>query len=220
MFDLKKFLLDLLFPIQCLGCNQEGEWLCRKCLPEIEIDLKSQARSVGQGRNLDGVWITADYHQALLTKILHNFKYNFVSDLGDNLGELLTKFLARKATEGKISDFDLVVAVPLAKKRRLWRGFNQAEILARKVSQKFNWPLGLNIIFRQRHTHPQVGLKAIERIINIKGIFIVKDRNLVKHKKVLLIDDVITTGATMQECAKVLKQAGAKEVWGLVIAKG
>jgi ComF family protein len=219
MFDLKKFLVDLLFPIQCLGCDKPEEWLCQNCLTEIKIN-NSEASELDQNGFLTGIWVAADYQQPLLVKILHSFKYSFVSDLGLNLGKLLIRFLENKIKKIDFLDFDLIVAVPLAKKRRLWRGYNQAEILTEIISQRFAWPLASDVILRQYHTHPQVGLKAAERLINVKGIFKINNYQLLKNKKVLLIDDVITTGATMQECAKVLREAGAKEVWGLVVAKG
>lgn len=216
MFDFKKNLLDLFFPIFCLGCGKEGEWLCPNCLTKIEINFGKQPLTL---KNLTGVWVAADYRQPLLAKALQTFKYNFILELGENLGELLIEFLANQLKQNPSCSFDLVVPVPLAKKRKLWRSFNQAEILAKKVSQKFNWPLGLNLISRKYHTHPQVNLKAAERLINVQGIFVAKSHGL-EDKKILLIDDVVTTGATLQECAKVLKQAGAKEIWGLVLAKG
>ncbi len=218
MFDLKKFLIDLIFPVQCLGCSQEGGWLCQGCLEKIKINFNNEACPVGG--DLLGVWTVADYNQPLLMKILHSFKYNFIVDLGEILADLLIQFLASKIKEQKIPNFDLVIAVPLAKKRYLWRGFNQAEILAQKVSQQFGWRLSSDIIFRRYYNRPQVGLKAESRQSNVRGIFAVNNPLLLKNRKILLIDDVLTTGATIKECAKVLKNAGAGEVWGLAIAKG
>jgi len=220
MLNYKKFFLDLFFPIQCLGCNIEGQWLCQQCLAKIKINSKNNFHQLGQNQPLDGVWVAADYSQPLLTKVLHNFKYNFVADLGQVLSKLLIRFLVEKVENNKFTRPDLITAVPLARKRRLWRGFNQAEILAKNLTQEFDWDLDLGLIVRQYHTHPQVGLKADERLINVKGIFKINDPQKLVNRKILLIDDVITTGATMQECAKALKAAGAKEVWGLVIAKG
>ena len=220
MFDYKKFFLDLFFPIQCLGCNKEGAWLCQDCLAKIKINLKDRPHRPSQAPALSGVWVAADYKQSLVANALHSFKYNFISNLGQDLSDLLISFLASKISQKKVSGFDLVIAVPLARKRRLWRGFNQAEILAQRVSEKFGWPLGSNLISRKYHTHPQVGLKAAARLSNVRGIFVVNNCQLLKNKKVLLVDDVMTTGATMQECARALKESGAREVWGLVVAKG
>ncbi len=207
---LKNFLLDLLFPIQCLGCNKPGEWLCQNCLEKIKINSFAKFLK-------EDIWVATDYNQALIKKILYSYKYNFVTNLGEKLGDLLVAFLKAGS---KDLNFDLVIPVPLAKKRIIWRGFNQAEPLARKISQEFGWRVGADLIKRIHYTHPQVGLSAEERKINVKGIFKLTDQRLVKGKKILLIDDVLTTGATIGECVKVLKQAGAKKVLGLVVAKG
>jgi len=219
MFDFKKIFIDLLFPIECLGCRREGKWLCQDCFDKIKINFESQPYQSENSSALNGVWTATDYSQALVAKTLQSFKYNFIVDLGEILGELLVKFLAAKMAENSNLSFDVVTAVPLSKKRSLWRGFNQAEILARQVSKNFGWPIDFGLIRRRHHNRPQVGLKAAERLANTKGIFEFNQKQL-KYKKILLIDDVITTGATMQECAKVLKAAGAEEIWGLVIAKG
>lgn len=220
MFDFKKFILDLLFPIECLGCKQEGEWLCLKCLEKIKIDFSGRPFVPDLGGELKAVWVAGDYKNPLLAETLQVFKYKFIPDLGQILGRLLTDFLKYKIKNQELPAFDLVLAVPLAKKRKLWRGFNQAEILAKAVSQEFGWECGQNIIGRKYHTHPQVGLKLAQRLVNVKGIFAVNDPRKVAGKKILLIDDVVTTGATMNECAQALTDAGAKEVWGLVVAKG
>jgi len=220
MFDYKKFVLDLFFPIECLGCGAAGEWLCQRCHSKIKINLNGGFSQIGEIQNLNQLWVVADYHQPLLEKVLHSFKYRYLTNLGEELGELLVEFLNHELAKNQTLGFDLVIPVPLSKKRKLWRGFNQSEILAKKISQQFGWPLEVTALARRYNTRPQVGLKARERLINIRGIFSANKNQLLKNKKILLVDDVITTGATMQECAKVLKQAGAKEVWGLVIAQG
>ncbi|MFA6255478.1 MAG: phosphoribosyltransferase family protein [Patescibacteria group bacterium] len=220
MFDFKKLFIDLLFPIECLGCGEKEHWLCPACSAKIEIKFKNQPEIFAPNQSLTGVWLAADYRQPLLIKVLHTFKYSFVVCLGQDLAEVLIRFLSFKIKQKEISGFDLVIAIPLAKRRRLWRGFNQAEILAAEISRHFSWSNKSDLLFRKYYNRPQVGLKAVDRIINVKGIFCVQRSDLLKNKKVLLIDDVVTTGATMQECAKVIKEAGAKEIWGLAVARG
>ena len=138
------------------------------------------------------------------------------------ISSLLIKFLDFKISQGEISDFDLVIPIPLARKRLLFRGFNQSEVLAKKITQNFSWPLGQNIVSRQNSRQPQVGLRKKDRLANVRGIFKIKypASEFLPGKKILLVDDVVTTGATLDECAKVLTQAGAKEIWALVLAKG
>ena len=116
---------------------------------------------------------------------------------------------------------DYILAVPLHKKRLRWRGFNQAEYLAKRVADHFGLIFRDDIIIRQKYTPPQVKIRDYkERAKNIKGAFKCLSPRSIKNKKIILIDDVCTTLSTLGECAKVLKKAGAKEVWGLVLARG
>lgn len=220
MFDLKRFLLDLIFPIQCLGCAQPDSWLCQPCAKKIIINFESLPISLDGNGDLSGVWIAADYNQELLVKILHSFKYNFVEELGPIIADFFIKFLQFKIDRQQFAVPDLVLAVPLAKKRKLYRGFNQSEIFVKLICKKFGWAYNFDLILRHYHNRPQVGLKADDRVANVKDIFKVSDCQQIAGKKILLVDDVLTTGSTLGECAAVLKKAGAKEVWGLVLAKG
>jgi ComF family protein len=219
LVKLKIFITDLLFPVVCLGCGHYGQWLCPECLKKIKLNSDGKYFQQPNIKNLNGVWIAANYQEPFLAEALKNFKYNGVIDLGGSLGQLLIRFLAAKISQGEITGFDLITAVPLTKKRRLWRGFNQAEILAEAISRKFGWPSRFDLIKRRYQTFTQVGLKAAERQSNVKGIFQLGNEINLEGKKILLIDDVMTTGSTINECAEILRKAGAKEIWGLVLAK-
>src|SRR3989338_7131202 len=214
MKKFRELILDLLFPIQCFGCGKFNVWLCQDCFGKIEINKVDKSYFLFENQVLlDGVWVAADYSQVLIQKILHSYKYNFVADLGEVVADLLIQFFSQVVSDELV--FDLVIPVPLAKKRIIWRGFNQAEILAQKISQQFGWMFQAKVLIRRRYTRPQVGLKAAERKVNLQEAFKVTEPQLIRDKKILLVDDVITTGTTMSECARVLKQAGAKEVLGL-----
>jgi ComF family protein len=115
---------------------------------------------------------------------------------------------------------DFLVSVPLTKKKLKRRGFNQSEEIAREISNYLNIPLITNCLIKTRETFPQVELSEKERAENPKGAYIVKDKEKIRGKRVLLIDDVYTTGSTMEECSRILREAGTKEVWGVVIARG
>ncbi len=254
-----EFILDLIFPINCLGCGREGDWLCLTCSRSIELRRQfncpicqknspwGRVCESCQGDSfLDGLWVPADYHQELLALLIQTYKYKFISDLGDPLSRIIKNFLDQLLVFKKTNDSNLLnqgldrhqlmrllgrsgifidfpsnllVPVPLHPKRLKERGFNQSEILARELSRHFSLELGPAVLERCRYTTPQVELAASERKINILGAFVCSDPS-VKNKNVILVDDVFTTGATMQECAKVLKKSGASEVWGLVIARG
>jgi ComF family protein len=219
MFDLKNFVLDLFFPIYCFGCGTEGKWLCPDCLAKIKVN-SDIIYFPAESSHIFGLMVASDYNQKLLESTLHAFKYNFVSSIGNELAEILCRFLKPILESGEIKDINIVIPIPLARKRLLWRGFNQAEIFATEICREFSWNLGLNFIERSFNTRPQVGLNAKQRLSNVKDIFKIRSESLLKNKNILLIDDVFTTGATMQECAKLLKLGGAKTVWGLVLAKG
>ena len=136
------------------------------------------------------------------------------------MAEVLGKLLITTARPFCAGVDIVVVPVPLHR-RRLWdRGFNQAELLARVVAQELAYPL-VAPLTRRVPTRPQFNLSRRDRRANIAGAFAMKPRGReqINHKIVLLVDDIVTTGATMNECAKILKQNGAREIWGLVLAK-
>ncbi|MFA6322515.1 MAG: ComF family protein [Candidatus Buchananbacteria bacterium] len=220
MFDLKKTILDLIFPIYCLECRQVGAWVCRRCFEDIKSCAKWQENFL-DNQHLSQVWSLFDYHQPIIAKILHAYKYEFITDLEKIISDILSQAVLSQdfAKQIKPEFVDLICPVPLSKKRRRWRGFNQSEILAEVVAKSFNLPVSDDILNRKFHTRAQVGLPAKLREINIKGIFQANSFSVLE-KRILLVDDVLTTGATMKECARVLKEAGAKEVIGLVFAKG
>ena len=177
-------ILDIIFPIQCLGCKKQGEWLCDKCLDSIA---------------------DYSYNNPLLQKAIHTFKYKFVKDLARPLSKLLLE---------KINfDYDFIIPVPLHPKRLRWRGFNQSELLAKEIDKN----KVINALVKTKNTKPQIQLSGNQRKENIKNTF--KCVFNLKNKKILLIDDVETTGSTLKECEKALLGAGAKQVYCLTLAK-
>ena len=210
---LRKLIADTLFPIECLGCGKEGCWLCVDCLSTIRPDKHSLS-----GESLDRILTFYSYDQELLKKAIHFLKYKFVEDLAEPLGGLIVKNIREMGSRpGK--EF-IIIGIPLFRKRLIERGFNQAVLLAKIVSRDLGWPMEENALQRVRATVPQVELEEEGRAQNIKNAFAVFDSSKIINKKIILVDDVLTTGATMEECAKTLKLSGAKEVWGVALAKG
>ena len=160
-------------------------------------------------------------------------KYYFVKDIAVILGNYLSKFLQNKIQERSFlnnifnkQDSDifnkqdiLIIPVPLYSRRLRWRGFNQAEEMAKIVAKNSNYEIDNNSLVRTKNKKAQAKLDEKQRRKNIENCFSWNGENL-KNKNIILLDDVVTTGATLDECAKVLKQNGAHRVWGLVIAKG
>ncbi|MDO8592909.1 MAG: double zinc ribbon domain-containing protein [bacterium] len=252
------FFLDLIFPIECLGCGFEGQWICEKCFKEIKLKPKQyclhckKENSWGEFcppcriiYSLNGVWIAALYDEPLVSRAIKSLKYHFTGGIAADLSQLLILFVDKMLEQAKVAKpglaaglerrifeqaknmpaavlnykENLVIPVPLSRKRLRWRGFNQAELLARKVVENYGLKLDNKNLIRVKHKKPQAKLNEIQRLVNVKGCFNWQGGNLNK-KNIILIDDVVTTGATLNECAKVLKDHGAGEIWGLVAAKG
>ena len=200
---LKK-ILAVLFPQKCLGCKKEDEILCPDCLGKINRPDTPYFK---------GVHIASNYQDPVVKKALWMLKYQGVKQLARPLAELIQERVWKKLeTEGW-----LIVPVPLSKKKLRKRGFNQAELIAGELSGDIR----ANILFKKNNTKSQVEVKdRKERLANIIGSFEARNTGVIKGKKIMLIDDVYTTGATMNEAKKVLKEAGAKKVIGVVVAKG
>lgn len=149
-----------------------------------------------------------------LRRALHRYKYARDITMARPLGTL---FATAGNTVG--SDLELIVPVPLHLTRLRWRGFNQAQLLARPLSRSTGVPIDTHALDRIRPTRAQVGLHEHERRANVRGAFRVYDRARVANRRILLVDDVYTTGATVNECARVLRNAGANSVDVLVLAR-
>jgi ComF family protein len=213
VLKIKKFVFDTLFPIECLGCRREGKWFCDECLAKIKVDAHSLS-----GESLDKILTFYSYDNELLKQAIHLLKYKFVEDLADPLGKLFSAEI--KKVISQIGKEVILMSVPLHKKRFLERGFNQAELLSKTIAEGFGWLVENKALERVHYTAPQTDLEEKDRYKNIRGAFAVKDASKIINKKIVLIDDVLTTGATMEECARVLKTNGAREVWGVALAKG
>lgn len=219
MSSIKKVLLEILFPRFCLGCHKEGGYLCQDCFSLIPLSEKTS-----KARRLFGLYFAADYNNFLLKRIVQRFKYPpFAKELSMVLVYIILSYFQNleKPPPFLINPKDYVfVPVPLHKKRLRWRGFNQAEKIAKGLSSALGILLYTNVLIRQKETLLQIDLLEEERKENIKGAFSVFNAGLIQDRKILLVDDVYTTGATMEECARTLKEAGAKEILGITVARG
>jgi len=208
------FLLDFFFPKKCVGCGKEGVWLCEDCYAQILLKDLPFIRLAG---DLDGV-VYGSVFEGILREAIHVFKYEGVKELVTPLSQLLAQRFRETGLDfGRVS----LIPVPLSKRKELERGFNQAGLLAEAVGKKLGFGVLTGVLIKTKDTVSQTALKEEERKENVKGSFdFVGEKRLVKGKVLWLVDDVMTTGSTLNECARVLKKAGAKAVWGLVVAKG
>jgi ComF family protein len=224
---LKEIALDLLFPRQCVGCGKEGNFICRSCRqgilpieppvcprcgrPQPEavlcpacINWQSAIDGIRSPLRFDGV----------IRDAIHEMKYHNLRALAPVLAEFLNDFLAFDPLPA-----DVLVPVPLHPKRLQERGYNQSGLLAYSLSKLNSMPVIDDSLVRRKHTLPQAKTtSAAERRTNIAGAFTCRPGNL-RNRRVMLIDDVSTSGATLDACALALKTAGAASVWGLVVAR-
>ena len=154
------------------------------------------------------------YFNEEMRKLLHRYKFGFEYKLGELLAEMIYENIG---CVEEIKGFDIATAIPLSRKRFLQRTFNQSEILAENISKRLGIPF-VRCVYRAKHTVAQSSLSARERTINITNAFIA-DKSRVKGKKILLFDDTVTTGATINECAHELKNKGATDIVGISVAK-
>ncbi len=213
--SFRNWILDLLFPKFCFGCKREGNYLCQDCLATIEI-FKEHKKL--KNEFLDDLFVATEYKNPLVKKLILALKYEpFAKEIAKDLANLIKIHLKFINKESSFSDF-VLIAVPLSKKKLRWRGFNQAEEIAKELSRFLKIPLISNCLIKIKKTLPQVMLSEKERKENLKGVFQVQNEEKIKNKKILLVDDVFTTGTTLSEAAKILKNSGAKKVIGLVVA--
>jgi ComF family protein len=242
--DRLDWLVDWLYPPRCRACSgriygRDGEYFCSRCWQEIRIvahplcsicgrpfpDASGEDHECGiclsRRPYFAGARAWACYPRDELTehplrRVVQKFKYGRKVSLGKPLGQLMARGCGEFLEQREI---DVIVPVPLHPKRLRWRGFNQSVLLAREVSRLFEIPLDPFVLYRSKETPPQTQLKEDERRRNVRGAFSLNPQKPVKGKRVLLIDDVYTSGATVNECSRSLKRAGAKDVYVLTLAR-
>jgi ComF family protein len=224
---LKGIALDLLFPRWCVGCGREGDFLCSDCLRSLaritpplcprcgrpQLSAVLCPVCVGWEAAIDGIRAPFKFDGAI-RQAIHELKYNNLRAIAPLLGQWLGDYL-----EANPLPVDVLVPVPLHRQRLRERGYNQSRLLALELSRLSGLPLVEDCLVRELYTTPQARTTSVdERRNNVADAFSCRDRRL-KDKQVLLIDDVATSGATLDACARALKESGASSVWGLVLAK-
>jgi ComF family protein len=239
--DVKTFILDTLFPITCISCNADGLLICEDCkstLKKIEnqrcIVCQKQAvfgithKNCQTKNSADGLVSFYNYHDEKIAKIIITGKYKFIPDVFKILGQMVASKI-NDSNEYKLSYFAKakkdeptinyqLVPIPLHPSRLRWRGFNQSEVLAGKISELLNIPC-TSVLVRCKLTKTQKDLNKADRQKNLKDAFKLTPNADMKNKNIILIDDVTTTGSTLNQAAKILKQHGAAQVICLTVAR-
>jgi len=226
------------FPSFCELCGRlllepEEKVVCNQCLTKIAIHHGPVCRVCGRfisGENERGLLCLEcqtdlppyELHRSLgpysghLKEMIILLKYKGNEPLASSLAEQLYRHFY---PQGILTGIDFILPVPLHPKKERARGFNQAELIARRLAELTGCPLGRGILIKTRNTPAQVSLEARERELNLRGALAVRKKELVQQRVLMLVDDVYTTGSTVKECAFVLKKAGAREVRALTLAR-
>lgn len=233
-----RWALDLFYPPYCFGCRSRARHggFCRRCLDRIGMPRSPLCPSCGLpfrtrlgadhpcGRCLRrrpafrraracALYVSSAAEESPLAKALHLFKYGRDVTVGADLSHLLVARCPHPP------EYDLLVPVPLHPARLRWRGFNQSLLLARPLGRSWGVEVDPLVLRRARSTPPQVGLDESARRKNVRGAFRVAVPGSIRGRSILLVDDVLTTGATANECALTLRRSGARRVDVLVLAR-
>jgi len=235
---ISNFLLELFFPSFCINCRREGTLLCGDCRHVLEISghhyclcqkpfrlPPASARGTCQsckGRGLAGLFFALPFGEKALTKhLIYKMKEKpYLKSLAPVFASLIAEhLLLTENNKESVWHNSLLIPIPLHRRRLKERGFNQAQEIAKELSTLINVPMASTALVKEKETLSQKKLSAAERQENVKDAFVIKNPDLISGKKIFLVDDVYTTGSTMEACAKVLKKAGAKQVWGIALAR-
>lgn len=230
---IKNLILDILFPPICLNCQKtledKNRLICQPCLSLVKLNNTlfcpvCRARLAENKKicHYDSPYLLAaagNYDDPVLQNLIHCFKYKYFKNLAPILAEVLIKYLSNLSLSMVKSQKSVVVFIPLHPRRERQRGFNQAKLIAEIVARRFNLAL-VDALKRVKDTKSQAKMKETEkRIENVSGCFAIKNPEMIQGKNIILIDDVFTSGATMNEAVKILKKNGAKRIIALVLAK-
>lgn len=219
-------LLDALYPLECAGCGGSGKIICDRCAQELPCLVPPYCRvcaaysetelcrvCVQSGRHFDGARAPYRYEGSIRDAILA-LKYGGIKAAAPQLGDMLADYLKENPLPG-----DVVAPVPMHASRRRERGYNQAELLARRVAGRCDIPYRADLLARTRRVDPQAGMtNAASRATNVADSVTISRPSEVHGRQVILVDDVVTTGSTLNACAAALKEAGVASVWCLTLA--
>lgn len=236
-YTLSVGILDFLFPKYCVNCRKIGDYICSNCFSFLSFDVEIICLVCNKGSidglthpgckskyAIDGAFCGVAY-KGIVKKLIYNFKYKpYLADLKKSLVELFYESIIQQEIFQKTygsppAGGAILVPIPLHSKRLRQRGYNHAKLLADGLSQSLNLKL-LEALQRTKETKSQFGLTLKERKENIKNAFTVRPNILIsQYPNIFLVDDILTTGSTLLEAARILKKNGARRVWGLTLAR-
>ena len=231
LYKVWENILDYIFPRECFGCAKEGEYFCSACFDKIDYlqddkcyichDVETQKGICSECSLLTGIdeiIIATHYNKTAIGQLVEGLKYNYIEEAGKILAQVLDQKIKLLQKENYLYN-QILLPVPLHRKRLVERGFNQSQIIAKHLAVKYNAQIEDKLIRRVKNTVQQAKLNREERLKNLKYGFQV-DLKAVLPKKVVVLDDVLTTGSTFSEISQQLKKAGVEYVICLAVCHG
>lgn len=218
MIKIIEFLLNMIYPNVCGICeNINKNSLCDECKIKIEKEVIAKIDNYINDNSKSFTKHAYIFkYKGKIRSLLINYKFNNKPYLYKTFCDVI---LNNSNIVRFIRKYDIIIPVPIHKKRFNSRGYNQSELLAKEISKKLGINFKNNILIKAKNNNAQSSLNRIERFSNVKDVYKIKNINFVKEKKILVIDDIYTTGNTVNECSKILKDNGAKEIGILTISK-
>ena len=219
ILKIQEKILNLIYPQTCGICGKiNSNALCKKC--EINLNKQSENQIIKEGTEIEDKYFNELMYifryEGKIRKIIIDYKFNEKSYIYVTFVNFLLK---NKKIFENIKKYDTIIPVPISKKRLKERGYNQCLLISREIAQKTNLELVNNCLIKTKNIIEQSKLNKEDRIQNIQGVYELKNQQLIENKKILLIDDIYTTGSTVNECSKILQQGNPNKIGILVLAK-
>lgn len=212
-----KSSLNLIYPPICGICGKlNSNFLCNKCQKKLESQAKFKIEKNSNTNYYFEEHLYIFEYQGMIRKVILNYKFNDKS----YLYKTIVNFLLKNEKFFQILQFyDTIIPVPISKKRRKERGYNQSELIAKEIAKNIQKEYNKQCLFKTKNITEQSKLNREERQKNIQGVYKLYNPQKIQNKKILLIDDIYTTGSTVNECSKILIQAQPKKIGVLTLAK-
>lgn len=219
ILKIQETILNLIYPKTCGICGKiTPNALCKKC--EINLNKQSENQITKEGTEIEDKYFNELMYifryEGKIRKIIIDYKFNEKSYIYVTFVNFLLK---NKKIFENIKKYDTIVPVPISPKRQKERGYNQSLLIAREIAHKTNLELMNNCLIKTKNIIEQSKLNKEDRAQNIYGVYELKNKQLIENKKILLIDDIYTTGSTVNECSRILRMANPEKIGVLVLAK-
>jgi len=213
---LNSYVTKILFPPRCVSCKKEGAFLCDSCIKNISLKPQTYKENPFEDNSVKVLYTSCDYHSnKILQKAIHGLKYKYYKDIAQPLAKILQKSFYQNQPPQNTH----LVPIPLHKKRKRFRGFNQAQLLAEHLSKLTKYPV-TNLLERKINTVSQATLNRKQRLSNMQGSFIINKKYILqKNTPIMLVDDICTTLSTFKVASQTLQKHGYKIILCTALAQ-